>query len=119
MPVLFRLIFEDAKHGGYLYNAVNDQLLQLEETSAGLATALWDAVDPHVFLLSDGHMLFTYLYSSNHLLGSGRTPSIAHTNSSALAVNFCTYGPPDGACLYTHVRNPCMPSQGRKADTVM
>lgn len=100
MPVLFRLVFEDAKHGVYLYNAVNDQLLQLEEASAGLATALWDAVDPHVFLLSDGHMLFTYLYSSNHLLGSGKTPSIAHSNSTALAVNFCIWT--TRRCMHVH-----------------
>lgn len=68
----FRLIFEDEKNGVHLYNAVNDQLLHLGEVSMGLAAALWDTMDPHVFLLSDGQMLFTYLYSPNSLLGTGK-----------------------------------------------
>ena len=72
MDVGVRLIFEDDKRGVYLYNAVNDQLLLLEEASVGLATALWDALDSNVFLLSDGQTLFTYLYSPNHLLGTGK-----------------------------------------------
>lgn len=66
-----RLIFEDDKHSVQLYNAVNDQLLHLEEVSLGLAAALWDAADPNVLLLSDGHMLYTYLYSPVSLHGAG------------------------------------------------
>ena len=69
---VFRLIFEDEKNGVHLYNAVNDQLLHLEEISMGLVAALWDAMDPNIFLLSDGQMLFTYLYSPNSLLGTGK-----------------------------------------------
>lgn len=76
VDVAFRVIFEDEKHGVYLYNAVNDQLLLLEEISVGLAAALWDVVDSNVFLLSDGQTLFTYIYSPNHLLGTGKLPSL-------------------------------------------
>ena len=67
-----RLIFEDDKHAVHLYNAVNDHLLHLEELSLGLATALWDAADPNIFLLSDGQMLYTYLYSPLSLQGAGK-----------------------------------------------
>lgn len=67
-----RLIFEDEKTGVHLYNAVNDQLLHLEEISMGLTAALWDTMDPNAFLLSDGQMLLTYLYSPNSLMGTGK-----------------------------------------------
>ena len=63
----------------YLYNAVNDQLLQLEEISIGLAAALWDAMDPNVFLLSDGQMLFTFLYTPNSLLSTGKQSALVRS----------------------------------------
>ncbi len=66
-----RVIYEDDKHAVHLYNAVNDQLLHLEEVSLGLATALWDAADPNLFLLSDGQVLYTFLYSPVSLHGAG------------------------------------------------
>ncbi len=67
-----RLIYEDDKHAVHLYNAVNDQLLHLEEVPLGLATALWDAADPNLFLLSDGQVLYTFLYSPVSLHGAGK-----------------------------------------------
>ena len=67
-----RVIYEDDKHAVHLYNAVNDQLLHLEEVSLGLATALWDAADPNLFLLSDGQVLYTFLYSPVSLHGAGK-----------------------------------------------
>ena len=66
------MIYEDDKHAVHLYNAVNDQLLHLEEVSLGLATALWDAADPNLFLLSDGQVLYTFLYSPVSLHGAGK-----------------------------------------------
>ena len=54
------MIYEDDKHAVHLYNAINDQLLHLEEVSLGLAVALWDAADPNLFLLSDGQVLYTF-----------------------------------------------------------
>ncbi|KAL0039283.1 hypothetical protein WJX79_001413 [Trebouxia sp. C0005] len=72
-PYGTRVIYEDDKHAVHLYNAVNDQLLHLEEVSLGLATALWDAADPNLFLLSDGQVLYTFLYSPVSLLGAGVT----------------------------------------------
>ena len=56
----------------HLYNAVNDQLLPLEDISQGVAFAHWDAAEPDVFLLSDGQSLFVYLYLPNSLQGPGR-----------------------------------------------
>ena len=56
----------------HLYNAVNDQLLHLDEVSLGLETALWDAIDPNIFLLSAGQMLYTFLYSPVSLHGAGK-----------------------------------------------
>ena len=76
----YRLIFEDEKDGVHLYNAVNDQLLHLGDISMGLAAALWDTMDPNVFLLSDGHMLFTYLYCPNSLLGTGKNSLLLYYN---------------------------------------
>ncbi|KAL0053124.1 hypothetical protein WJX82_001225 [Trebouxia sp. C0006] len=72
-PYGTRVIYEDDKHAVHLYNAVNDQLLHLEEVSLGLATALWDAADPNLFLLSDGQVLYTFLYSPVSLHGAGVT----------------------------------------------
>ena len=71
-----RLIFEDEQHGVHLYTAVIDQLLHIEEVSLGLVAALWDAADPNVFLLSDGQMLYTYLYLPNFLQGTGKAQVI-------------------------------------------
>jgi len=76
------VIYEDDKHAVHLYNAVNDQLLHLEEVSLGLATALWDAADPNLFLLSDGQMLYTFLYSPVSLHGAGK-----HAQAAACAVS--------------------------------
>lgn len=78
LDAVFRLIFEDEKNGVHLYNAVNDQLLHLEEVSMGLTAALWDTMDPNVFLLSDGQMLLTYLYSPNSLMGTGKHGLVSH-----------------------------------------
>ena len=64
-----RLLFEDDKHAVHLYNAVNDQILLLEEVTQGLKSALWDAADPSHFLLSDGKMLYTYVYMPTSLQG--------------------------------------------------
>lgn len=76
------MIYEDDKHAVHLYNAVNDQLLHLEELSLGLATALWDAADPNLFLLSDGQALYTFLYWPVSLHGAGQ-----HARAAACAVS--------------------------------
>ena len=64
-----RLLFEDDKHAVHLYNAVNDQLLLMEEVTQGLKSALWDTADPSHFLLSDGKVLYTYVYMPTSLQG--------------------------------------------------
>ena len=65
-----RLLFEDDKHFMHLYNAVNDQVLTLEEATADVKVALWDTADPNLFLLSDdGKMLSIYLYMPTSLDG--------------------------------------------------
>ena len=81
-----RLIYEDDKHTVQLYNAVNDQLLPLNDVSLGLATALWDAVDPNVFLLSDGQTLFVFLYLPISLQGPGEPSAVAVGCTVAAAV---------------------------------
>ena len=77
------MIYEDDKHAVHLYNAVNDQLLHLEEVSLGLAIALWDAADPNLFLLSDGQVLYTFLYSPVSLHGAGKHAQAAACAASA------------------------------------
>lgn len=70
---LCRLLFEDDKHAVHLYNAVNDQLLPVEAVATGLKTAVWDAADSTVFLLSDGKMMYTYLYMPTSLNGPSKS----------------------------------------------
>ena len=72
MACLCRLLFEDDKHAVHLYNAVNDQLLHVEEVAAGLKTAMWDAADPNLLLLSDGKMLYAYVYMPTSLNGPSK-----------------------------------------------
>ena len=98
-----RVIYEDDKHAVHLYNAVNDQLLHLEEVSLGLAIALWDAADPNLFLLSDGQVLYTFLYSPVSLHGAGE-----HTHACCLC---CVSGMRKGLPNVQHPASdtcPCM-----------
>ena len=107
---VFRLIFEDEKNGVHLYNAVNDQLLHLGEVSMGLAAALWDTMDPNVFLLSDGQMLFTYLYSPNSLLGTGtHGVSVTVPDAEICARSLVVpYTPTPHILIHMHMTLACM-----------
>ena len=66
-----RLLFEDAKMGMWLFNAVDDHLLRVPEWSATAEVALWDAADLNVFLLSDGRRLGLFLHTPTSLSGAG------------------------------------------------
>ncbi|KAK3876370.1 hypothetical protein Pcinc_018852 [Petrolisthes cinctipes] len=66
-----RLIIIDSKGEGYLYNPVNDDLLEVPEFPGSCRGCLWETspVDRHVFAIYDEKNLYTYIYHQEHIKG--------------------------------------------------
>lgn len=77
-----RLLFVDEKGDGYLYNPVNDGVLEIPNMPLGAKGMLWDEkpADQPVFVVFDGEEAHTYVYLINHIRG----PKCVHVNSTKL-----------------------------------
>ncbi|XP_022086384.1 WD repeat-containing protein 19-like [Acanthaster planci] len=64
-----RLIFIDDKSDGFVYNPVNDQILEIPDFSPTVKGVLWEnwPYDKGVFVAYDEDKLYTYLYSRETL----------------------------------------------------
>ena len=77
-----RLLIIDEHSRGYIYSAVDDSLLEIDNLPPTVSGCLWDAEDGHVFAIWDTHnQLYTYTIHDQHIDGekiefvaSGRKP---------------------------------------------
>lgn len=79
----------------HLYNAVNDQVLTLDEATAGVKVALWDSADPNLFMLSDADKtLSLYIYMPTSLDGPSMlaAPSSTHHLSCHVCIYILCFG---------------------------
>eukprot|EP00002_Diphylleia_rotans_P001793 TRINITY_DN11025_c0_g1_i1.p1 TRINITY_DN11025_c0_g1~~TRINITY_DN11025_c0_g1_i1.p1 ORF type:complete len:1293 (+),score=269.64 TRINITY_DN11025_c0_g1_i1:166-4044(+) len=65
-----RLVFVDSKLNGFLYNPVNDQVIEVPKFSSNTTKVMWDPVDWGVFVTCDAAVFSTYVYSLNSIKGA-------------------------------------------------
>ncbi|XP_052278623.1 WD repeat-containing protein 19-like isoform X1 [Dreissena polymorpha] len=67
-----RLVFIDDKKDGYVYNPVNDHLVEIPEFSPFAKGILWEmwGLDKGVFIAYDEEKIYTYMYSREHVMGT-------------------------------------------------
>ncbi|XP_046339799.1 WD repeat-containing protein 19-like isoform X2 [Haliotis rufescens] len=67
-----RLVFVDEKTDGYVYNAVNDTVIDIPNFSASIKGVLWEnwQLDKSVFVAYDSEKLYTYVYCRESVTGS-------------------------------------------------
>ncbi|XP_038055636.1 WD repeat-containing protein 19-like isoform X2 [Patiria miniata] len=77
-----RLIFIDDKSDGFVYNPVNDQILEIPNFSPTVKGILWEnwPYDKGVFVAYDEDKLYTYLYSRETVRG----PAVTLTGTTKL-----------------------------------
>ncbi|KAJ8298131.1 hypothetical protein KUTeg_024662 [Tegillarca granosa] len=66
-----RIAFIDDKSDGFIYNPVNDQLLEIPEFSTMIKGILWEywSLDKGVFIAYDDDKIYTYIYSRESVQG--------------------------------------------------
>ncbi|XP_045115021.1 WD repeat-containing protein 19-like isoform X2 [Portunus trituberculatus] len=66
-----RIVLVDSKGEGYLYNPVNDDLLEVPQFPGSCHGCLWEnsPSDRHMFTLFDEKQLYTYIYHQEHIKG--------------------------------------------------
>lgn len=77
-----RLLIIDEHSRGYIYSAVDDSLLEVDNLPPSVLGCLWDSEDGHIFTIWDAHnQLYTYTIHDQHIDGekiefvaSGRKP---------------------------------------------
>ncbi|XP_071786835.1 WD repeat-containing protein 19-like isoform X1 [Asterias amurensis] len=70
-----RLVFIDDKSDGFVYNPVNDQILEIPDFSPTVKGVLWEnwPYDKGVFVAYDDDKLYTYMYSRETVRGPSVT----------------------------------------------
>jgi hypothetical protein len=72
---MHRVLTTDSRGKVLLYNALDASMLLLLDFSGSLLTAMWDAMDNHVFLLFDGSLLYIHVLRVTTLYGTGVLPA--------------------------------------------
>ncbi|MEW5304579.1 MAG: hypothetical protein WDW36_007181 [Sanguina aurantia] len=57
-----RLVFEDDQNKLFLFNPVNDQVLELPEQSGKAENVMWDVVEMNLLAVADANSISVYLY---------------------------------------------------------
>ncbi|MEW5318051.1 MAG: hypothetical protein WDW38_009304 [Sanguina aurantia] len=57
-----RLVFEDDQNKLFLFNPVNDQVLELPEQSSKAENVMWDVVELNLLAVADANSISVYLY---------------------------------------------------------
>ncbi|KAK8722853.1 hypothetical protein OTU49_012085 [Cherax quadricarinatus] len=66
-----RLLLVDSKGEGYMYNPVNDDILEIPEFPGSCRGCLWEnsPSDRHLFAIFDDKQLYTYIFHQEHIKG--------------------------------------------------
>lgn len=77
-----RLLFLDDKGDGYIYNPVNDALLEIPFLPVSVKGFVWESgpSDQPLFAVYDDENIHVYLYSPNHIRG----PQCGKVNTTRL-----------------------------------
>lgn len=58
-----RVLFSDGRRHIYLFNPINDQLVEVSDSTGPLQRVFWDSVDPNIFAILQGQELHVYVYA--------------------------------------------------------
>ncbi|XP_064636625.1 WD repeat-containing protein 19-like isoform X3 [Lineus longissimus] len=65
-----RLIFIDEKSDGYVYNPVNDHVVEIPNFSNTTKGILWDKADKDIFMVFDDEKIVTFMYNRETVSGA-------------------------------------------------
>ncbi|ESO89539.1 hypothetical protein LOTGIDRAFT_218902 [Lottia gigantea] len=67
-----RLVFTDNKGDGYVYNPVNDQIVEIPNLSESVQGVLWEnwPLDKGIFVIYDTEKIYTYVYCRESVNGA-------------------------------------------------
>ncbi|KAK6172308.1 hypothetical protein SNE40_015995 [Patella caerulea] len=67
-----RLVFTDGKSDGFVYNPVNDHIVEIPNITSSVEGVLWEnwPLDKGVFIVFDSEMIYTYVYCRESVNGS-------------------------------------------------
>lgn len=70
-PSCTRLVFVDEKSDAFLYNPINDMIIQLPEYPVSAIGLLWDQwpLDKYIFIVFDKERIYTYVYYRDTIEG--------------------------------------------------
>lgn len=77
-----RLIFVDEKADGYIYNPVNDELVEVQGFPNQCRGILWENSqdDKGIFIAYDSDMIYSFIYSKHTMKGNTILPCLNSTH---------------------------------------
>lgn len=83
------MLIIDEHSRGYIYSAVDDSLLEIENLPPGVQGCLWDADDTHIFTIWDNHnQLFIFAIQDQHIGQFTNQINLAKPSDSTFSTNY-------------------------------